>query len=172
MNIHDDILMLRALEPTDLDVLYRWENDADMWHTSATITPYSRKQLWDYIDTYDGDIFRTRQLRLMIEEISTNNIVGTVDLYDFDPINNRAMVGILIDKAFRNKGYGVKSMKLLENYCNKNIGLNQLIAIVAIDNEMSFRLFKSLGYETVGVLKWWLKRGSEYKNAMLLQKKL
>lgn len=172
MNIHDDILMLRALEPTDLDILYRWENDADLWHTSATITPYSRKQLWDYIETYDGDIFRTRQLRLMIEEMSTNNIVGTIDLYDFDPINNRAMVGILIDGAFRNKGYGVKSMTLLENYCYKNIGLKQLIAIVAIDNEMSLRLFKSLGYESVGVLKWWLKCGSEYKNAKLLQKEI
>lgn len=172
MNIHDDILMLRALEPTDLDVLYRWENDVDLWQTSATITPYSRKQLWDYIDTYDGDIFRTHQLRLMIEEKSTHNIVGTIDLYDFDPINNRAMVGILIDKSFRNKGYGVISMKILEKYCYKNIGLNQLIAIVAIDNEISLQLFKSLEYETVGVLKWWLKYGNEYKDAILLQKKI
>ena len=40
MNIHDNILMLRALEPTDLDVLYRWENDEELWHTSATITPF------------------------------------------------------------------------------------------------------------------------------------
>ena len=95
MNIHDDILMLRALEPTDLDVLYQWENDAELWHTSATITPFSRKQLWDYIENYDGDIFRTRQLRFIIVEISTNQPIGTIDLYDFDPVNSRANVGIL-----------------------------------------------------------------------------
>ena len=35
-------LTLRALEPTDLDTLYRWENDTSVWVVSDTIAPYSR----------------------------------------------------------------------------------------------------------------------------------
>lgn len=172
MNIHNDILLLRALEPTDLDVLYRWENDVELWHTSATITPFSRKQLWDYIDTYDGDIFRSRQLRLIIVEMANGNPIGTIDLFDFDPINNRASVGILIDKKYQCCGYGFNAMNLLEQYTKQYIQLCQLTAIVAIDNIASLNLFRSLCYNEVGVLKWWLKRGDQYCDAVIFQKKL
>lgn len=172
MNIHDNILMLRALEPTDLDVLYRWENDEELWHTSATITPFSRKQLWDYIENYDGDIFRTHQLRLMIVEVATYKVVGTLDLFDFDPINSRASVGILIDKEFQGQGYGKMALNLVEDYCKKHISLNQLVATVSVDNERSLALFRSLEYSEVGVMKWWLKRGNQYCDAILLQKRI
>lgn len=170
MNIHNDILMLRALDPTDLDALYRWENDVDLWNTSATITPFSRKQLWDYIENYDGDIFRTRQLRLMIEEIHSKEVIGTIDLYDFDPINNRANVGILIDKNYQGKGYGKMALDILENYCREYISLNQLVAVVATDNTLSLSLFRSLGYKEVGVMESWLKRGVQFCDAILFQK--
>ena len=172
MNIHNDILMLRALEPTDLDMLYRWENDEKLWHTSATITPFSRKQLWDYIENYDGDIYRSHQLRLMIVEVATNNVVGTLDLFDFDPINCRASVGILIDKEFQGRGYGKEALMLLEEYCCKHISLNQLVATVSVDNEQSLSLFRSLDYNEVGVMKWWLKRGHQYCDAILFQKRI
>ena len=172
MNIQDNILMLRALEPTDLDVLYRWENDEELWHTSATITPFSRKQLWDYIENYDGDIFRTHQLRLMIVEVATYMVVGTLDLFDFDPINSRASVGILIDKEFQGQGYGKIALNLVEDYCKKHISLNQLVATVSLDNERSLALFRSLEYSEVGVMKWWLKRGNQYCDAILFQKRI
>lgn len=56
-------ITLRALEPVDVDTLYRWENDTRIWEAGSTLAPFSRKQLWDYIDTYDGDIYAARQLR-------------------------------------------------------------------------------------------------------------
>ena len=172
MNIHDNILMLRALEPTDLDVLYRWENDEELWHTSATITPFSRKQLWVYIENYDGDIFRTHQLRLMIVEVATYKVVGTLDLFDFDPINSRASVGILIDKEFQGQGYGKMALNLVEDYCKKHISLNQLVATVSVENERSLALFRSLEYSEIGVMRWWLKRGNQYCDAILFQKRI
>ena len=172
MNIHNDILMIRAMEPTDLDVLYRWENNAELWHTSATITPFSRKQLWDYIENYDGDIFRTHQLRLMIEEISTKRVVGTLDMFDFDPVNCRASVGILVDKEFQGQGYGKNALNLFEGYCREHLSLNQLVATVSIENEPSISLFRSLGYNEVGIMKWWLKRGHRYCDAILFQKRI
>ena len=29
--LENERIILRALEPEDLDVLYRWENDASLW---------------------------------------------------------------------------------------------------------------------------------------------
>ncbi len=106
---------LRALEPIDVDTLYRWENDPAVWGVGSTMAPYSRKQLWDYVDSYDGDIFTARQLRLMItipsgKDGEVKETVGTVDLYDFDPVNSRCAVGILIAPEYRRRGYAYDTL--------------------------------------------------------------
>lgn len=46
----DGTISLRALEPIDVDTLYRWENDPAVWGVGLTLAPYSRKQLWDYVN--------------------------------------------------------------------------------------------------------------------------
>ena len=35
--INDDIIRLRALEPEDLECLYQWENDMDLWEVSCLL---------------------------------------------------------------------------------------------------------------------------------------
>ena len=47
--LSNDTITLRALEPTDLDMLYQWENDTALWVVSDTIATYSRKALWQYL---------------------------------------------------------------------------------------------------------------------------
>ena len=47
--INDDIIRLRALEPEDLECLYQWENDMDLWEVSDTLTPFSLFTLKKYI---------------------------------------------------------------------------------------------------------------------------
>ena len=75
------LIVLRALEPEDLETLYAWENNSNVWHLSNTITPYSKHLLRDYIYNTQYDIFTAKQLRLMI--CKDNLPVGCIDLYDF-----------------------------------------------------------------------------------------
>jgi len=35
-------IILRALEPEDLELLYEWENDMANWLISNTLAPFSR----------------------------------------------------------------------------------------------------------------------------------
>lgn len=88
---------LRALEPEDLDILYRYENDSSLWEVGTTIAPFSRKQLYDYIAGYSNDIYAERQLRLMVDDAATGETVGTVDITDFSPADMRA--GWHIDRS-------------------------------------------------------------------------
>lgn len=57
---------LRAVEPEDLDALYRWENDSSLWIYGSTVSPFSRYLLKQYIENYTADITRDKQLRLII----------------------------------------------------------------------------------------------------------
>lgn len=169
----DGTISLRALEPIDVDTLYRWENDPAVWGVGLTLAPYSRKQLWDYVNNYDSDIYAARQLRLMIDLINAEGMtqtIGTLDLYDFDPANSRCGVGILIDSDARRHGYGLRALNLAADYCRGRLSLHQLYCIVGEENAASRRLFEKAGFRISGRLKSWLMSGNSYSDAYICQK--
>ena len=162
-------IAMRALEPTDLETLYRWENDTTLWAVSDTIAPYSREALWHYLENYTGDLYAQRQLRLMITLAEDGTPVGTIDFLNFDPLNNRSELGLFITREHRGKGLGRQVLELLTSYACKHIGLRQLYVYIALDNEVCLKLFESYGYRRVGILQSWVKRGNEYRDVALLQ---
>lgn len=162
-------ITLRALEPTDLDTLYRWENDTTLWAVSDTAAPYSREALWHYLEGYTGDIYAQRQLRLMATLSADDTPVGTVDFLNFDPLNNRAELGLFIASDYRGQGLGRQALDLLTAYARDHIGLRQLYVFIALDNTVCLKLFEDYGYNRVGVLKSWVKRGTTYRDVALLQ---
>lgn len=170
------MIKLRALEPIDVDTLYRWENDPAVWDAGSTLAPYSRKQLWDYIDSYDGDIYSAKQLRLMItvpiSDSDKNETVGTVDLYDFDATNSRCAVGILISPQYRRKGYALAALDAIAQYCKTRLSLHQLYCIAGAANHPSRALFEKAGYGISGRLRSWLRSADTYTDAYIYQKML
>jgi len=160
---------LRALEPTDLDTLYQWENDTTLWTATDTIEPYSRHILWEYLQENTGDIFKSRQLRLVIVN-NDDTPVGTVDFFNFNPLNNRAEVGLFIAPEYRGHGYGKSAMLLAISYATEHIGMRQLYVYVRCDNAPCLKLFDELHFTQAGVLKQWVKRGNTYHDVALLQR--
>lgn len=167
--MRNDTITLRPLEPTDLDTLYNWENDEAQWTVSDTIAPYSRRVLWEYLENNTNDIFTTRALRLMIVSTVDGTPMGTIDFFNFDPLNNRAEVGILVASEHRGKGIGRIALDLLCDYARNHIGIKQLYIYVDVANEPCLNLFCNYGFEQAGHLKSWVKRGSTYHDAVILQ---
>ena len=166
----NELVRLRVLEPTDLDLLLRWENDSTAWTTGATHTPCSRQRAWQYLQSHNGDLFASGEVRFVIETVETEpRPVGCIDLTSFDPFNRRAEVGILIDAHEREKGYGNAALALLVKYALEHIGMRQLYAIVPDDNAASIALFEGCGFTLAGTLRDWLRRGHAYHSARLYQ---
>ncbi len=165
----NDLIKLRALEPEDLDALFRWENDSDLWTYGTTLAPYSKFALRDYISEARHDIFQSRQLRLMVVLKENDSTIGTIDLYDFDPMNLRAGVGILLDATYRGRGIGKQVLKLIQDYAFTFLLLRQLYAHVPQNNIISMKLFSDCGYEQTGSLKQWLKCSDHFDDVNVLQ---
>lgn len=172
MLLKNNIIELRAPEPQDIDRIMSWENDTSDWDASCNIAPYSRKQIWEYIANYRADIFETGQLRFMIERKEESQPAGMIDLFDFDAVNRRAFVGILIDKSCRGCGIGSMALDLLSDYCFRRLGMHQLVATTAVDNYSAVELFKSCGYRISGRLRSWLRRGESYQDVYVMQRLL
>jgi diamine N-acetyltransferase len=163
-------ISLRALEPEDLEVLYRWENDPSIWHLSGTLVPYSRFLLKKYLENARKDIFESKQLRLIIEHNAEGRPVGAIDLFDFDPYHRRSGIGILVaDSSDRGKGYAREALESLMQYSFRVLKLHQLWCNIACDNHKSIKLFKSAGFQVVGEKKEWLFNGHGYDSEWLLQ---
>lgn len=160
---------LRALEPDDLDFLSRWENDPAQWDYSDMVAPLSRVQLSNYIATYDSDPFRAGQLRLMVEDTEKQKPMGIVDLYKINAVHARAMVGIFIDPAYRRCGVGTACLLRLASYARQRLGLQQLTAMIAVNNNPSAALFRKCGYTHSGTLCKWRRLPSGFVDVDIYQ---
>ncbi len=168
--LKNNLVRLRALEPEDVDILYRWENDIDVWKVSNTIAPFSKYILRQFIENQKYDIYETKQLRLIIEALETQKPVGTIDLFDIDPYNLRAGVGILIyDRNDHKRGYASGAVSLLIRYCFQILGLNQLYCNITAGNNDSMALFRSKGFHVVGVKKEWTRTTCDWQDEYMLQ---
>jgi len=163
---------LRAIEPGDISLLYEWENDKNHWYISNTVAPFSRFVLEQYIMNSHLDIYSTKQLRLMIDKISEsgNKTVGAIDLFDFDPNNKRAGIGILIKKSERKKGWASDALGLLTDYCFEVLHLHQVYCNILESNLASIELFKKHKFEIVGLKKEWIQAKDSWENEYLLQR--
>lgn len=147
------MIKLRKIEPSDLPFLYLWENDASSWADGANHNPISQQDLRNYIESTTGDIYRDGQLRLII--MADETTLGCIDLFDFDPRNRRAAIGMYIIPEARGKGVGKEALKQLEDYAFGFLNLRLLYAIIATQNIPCSTLYKNAGYVPSSPLAHW-----------------
>ncbi|MCM1301602.1 MAG: GNAT family N-acetyltransferase [Alistipes senegalensis] len=173
--------------------MYRWENDPSVWRVSGTTAPFSRHALERFVEEQRFDIFQTRQQRLIIEtpdrfsdsrkyrnETNADNsvlnsprIIGALDLFEFDPLNRRAGIGILIHPAdARRQGYATDVIETGCRYAREVLGLHQLWCNVGATNTASLALFRNAGFVEVGTKRDWLWTPDGYTDEVLFQKLL
>lgn len=156
------------MEPGDLELLYLWENDPEVWRVSGSYAPVSRDRLLHFIEEQNYDIYATRQMRLVIE--SHGMAVGTLDIVEFDPQNSRFGIGILIYAAEnRRMGFAHSAIEAIKEYARTTLFVNQIWATVAEDNVASLELFRGCGFEECGRRKAWLRREEGYVAEVELQ---
>lgn len=114
--------------------------------------------------------------------------IGCVDLYNYDPVNKRAAVGIMVATEYRRQGYALAMLQKLEElfsvqcatqdsgsqlnteHSTLNTGIHCLYADIAAANTASLALFKKAGYVQCGHFKEWLEYDSHFIDNIRMQK--
>lgn len=142
---------LRPTRPEDAELLLQWENDPALWEVSGTVRPFTREEIEQFILRQQEGIHRCGQQRWMIEN-EKDEVVGTIDLFEFDRHRRKAGVGILVyDPAQRRRGYARQALEALEEYAQRELQLERLWCEIFSDNEASLALFRGAGYQKTGV---------------------
>lgn len=163
-------IRLRAVEPEDAKLIHAWENNTENWVLSNTLIPYSLYTMKKYAETASEDIYEVKQLRLIIEKTEENKPIGAIDLFDFDPYNLRAGIGILIhDKAERQNGYASEALQLIKTYAFDYMHMKQIYCTIPVNNNPSIKLFEKAGFEQCGVRKDWLRTAEGWIDEAIYQ---
>ncbi len=158
---------LRAVEPEDLDLMHRVENDTRLWVYGSTSVPYSKYALRRYIEASTCDIYADKSLRL-VATTPEGEPLGFMDLQNFDPQHRRAEVGVLILPEYQGRGLGSEALQLLLDYASAHLHLHQVYAFVATENKAAMQLFAKAKFKPSGTLSEWLYKGaSDYADACL-----
>lgn len=160
---------LRALEAEDIDFLFDVENNTSFWPVSNTQHPFSKYLLKKYLDNAHQDIYESKQLRLVISEVETDEAVGLIDLFNFNPQHQRAGIGIVVTEKHQHKGFATDALGILKKYCFNQLNLHQIYASVTEDNYKSIQLFKNHGFKQTGIREAWIWDDDRYKDELFFQ---
>ena len=109
-------------------------------------------------------------MRLAICQDQDFPALGLIDLFDFDPKNNRAGVGIVIQgNENRNHNIGSEALELLIQYAFHHLNLHQLYANIGTENAASNALFTKFGFQRIGIKKDWNLVNGVYKDEAIFQ---
>ena len=131
---------------------------------------YSRFVRRNYWAASTNDIFAGRQIRVMVARNSDKAVGGAVDLTGFEPLHDRAEIGMVVAEAHRNEGIGQQSLRMLCEYDFRFLHLPQVYAYVPVDNQICLQMFRACGFTNHILLKQWMRGSSEgYNDVILIQ---
>lgn len=167
-------MLLRPLEPEDLELLYTIENDEKLWNCSNADGPYSHYVLKKYI-AEAATIHECGQLRLVIDIAPdkanrASHPIGLIDLTNYNELAARAEVGIALLKEHRGKGYGPKALQLIEKFAVERLRIHSLHAYVSPHNTQSMQLFEKANYQLIAQLPDWHYNKGKYEEIALFLK--
>ena len=160
MNIYGKKVLLRAMEPEDMELYRDMINDPDV---SGMVIgwsfPVSKKEQIDWYNRVVGDVNK----RFTICMIDTNQPVGMVTLTNIDLVNRSAFHGIKLHPLCpRGQGIGTDAVMALMEYAFNQLNLNRLDGEWFLYNNASKRLYEKCGWHEEGIKKEAIYRNGKY----------
>ena len=152
MILYGDAVLLRPLEPADLEALHQQKNDLEIANMLVGFSSgYTMADLRDWLEHH-----RKRQDEVLwaIVDRESQRCLGHVGLYQIDLRARVAEFGIIVgDKSSWNRGIGRTSTRLAVEFAFRELNLNRVQLRVLATNERAIRLYGSMRFREEGRLR-------------------
>lgn len=101
---------------------------------------------------------------------STDEIIGTCMLFNFEPQARHADIGYVLDAGHWNKGYGTEVISIINDYALNTLNLHRLNANVTDVNIGSSRVLEKNGFLLEGSFKDYYFVDGKYYNGLFFGK--
>lgn len=162
-------IILRPLKIEDLEKTHEWRNNLELIKLTQGIRfPKTMEMDRDWFNQALNDK-SNRNIYFGIDEISSGDFVGIIQLNNIDYISGTANWGFMIGEATnQSKGRGTEFSKLILNYAFNHLNLRKITSYIVDNNVISIRLFRKFGFSEEGVLRKHYFVDGEYKDVLIM----
>jgi ribosomal-protein-alanine N-acetyltransferase len=145
-------LILRALQPSDLDDLYEYASDPEIdqyvpWEHYKNIDE-ARENLNEFLEEYKKDGLGAWG----IEHRADRKLIGIINISIPHRINRRVEMGYTISRAYWGQGLATEAAKALIKFGFEKMDLLRIEAVVLPEHLASARVLEKSGMQFEGVL--------------------
>ena len=151
------LIRLRVREPEDEPQMHRWFNDVEVTEHLSVRYPVSHRSEREFIEKMSNPSFATAEFG--VETLEEGRLIGGAGLFDTDPENRSAMLGIAIgDKTYWDGGYGTDTMRTLCRFGFDMMNLHRIQLDVYAGNDRAKHVYEKVGFKVEAV-----RRQAHYK---------
>lgn len=144
---------LRAVEPSDWEVFFAWNQDDDMPRRLDYVWfPQSREAVKRWAEEAATRRPQDDAFHFVIEDHS-GEVVGSIATHDCDRRVGGFSYGLNVRSEHRRKGYAADAITVLLRYYFRELRYQKANARVYSFNEASMRLHEKLGFQREGRLR-------------------
>lgn len=145
-------LILRALQPSDLNDLYEYASDPQIdqyvpWEHYRNIEE-ARENLNDFLEEYEKDGLGAWG----IEHRADRKLIGIINTSIPHRIHRRVEVGYTIARAYWGQGYATEALQALIQFGFEKMDLLRIEAIILPQNKSSAKVLLKAGMQFEGLL--------------------
>jgi diamine N-acetyltransferase len=168
--IESSLIKLRQPEDSDLDLLVSMRNNLDLQTMLMSLPRASNTQrVRDWLNNH---LSNPQSVFFMIAEATTNVSCGYIQITNIDFVHRHGELGICVDLSFQGKGYGKKSICLLEKYVQEIFNLRKITLKVLEKNCTAIHLYEMLSYQKIGMYKEHFYHQGSWHNTVVMEKLL
>ncbi len=170
--IHGQLTTLRAIERTDLDLLWQWYNDAEaMYFWAEPHKTVSHDEMEGrYGAGLSGSTGRTHWLLITTrDEQGQGAPIGRIGYVDLDRRNRHAEIAIMIgEHDYWGRGFGSDALIAYLGYLFHELNLHKVWLRVEAFNQRAQRAYEKCGFQRDGVFREHTFLGGQYYDSIIM----
>lgn len=162
------LVFLRSLELDDVEIIYRWHNDAELYN--SLLNPFRSVSL-AVVEEWlrKKQSYSSNEINWAICLMNNSLHIGNIYLRNIDWISRHGELNIFIgDSEQRSKGYGRAAVSLLIEYALQDLGLQRLYLSVLADNIPAIKMYEKCGFKTEGKLRKHAFKDGQFKDVLIM----
>lgn len=143
-------IYFRALNIVDVNDIHDYASDEDVSRFIGWRLMNSPDETREYVEEMIKREKAETHLYASILLKSTDRIIGTAMIFNFDLQVKHAEIGYVLHKDHWGKGYATQAISLMDGFCFESLKLHKLHARVVDRNIGSARVLEKNGYQLEG----------------------
>lgn len=162
------LILLRAIEPEDAPIFFRWNQDSERARSLDFIWPPTSLAAVTSWTTERSKLHLEKDEYQWIIETLTGEAAGSISTHACNPHTGTFSYGIDIVENFRRRGYAAEAIRLVLRYYFDELRYQKVTVSIHSSNCASLELHRSLGFQEEGRLRRMVYSHGQYEDEIWL----